>query len=97
MLDTSSETKSHKRAFSFFSPNTVATGSDHKENPTYAAHTIITTKLPEATDDPTQPSSRRFLNIGDARVGLVLLLVRPHYINRVKLISEFFFNYYTPT
>ena len=39
--------------FSFVSSNTVAIRSDHVDNPTYADHTVTTTKQPEATDDPT--------------------------------------------
>ena len=46
-------TTKQKNIFSFFSSNTVAIRSDHVDNPTYADHTVTTTKQPEATDDPT--------------------------------------------
>ena len=37
----------------FFSPNTIATRSDHVGTLTYAAHAVTTAKLPEVTDTPT--------------------------------------------
>ena len=36
-----------------FFPNTVATRRYHVDKPTYPAHTVTTTKQPEATDDST--------------------------------------------
>ena len=37
----------------FFPLNTVATRRYHVDKPIYPAHTVTTTKQPEATDDPT--------------------------------------------
>ena len=51
-LDTSLETTIQKKYF-LFSPNIVATRTDHVYNPIYADHTVTTTKQPEATDDST--------------------------------------------
>ena len=53
MWDTSLETKKTKKSISFLFPNTVVTRRYYVENTTYATHTVITTRLPEATDDPT--------------------------------------------
>ena len=52
LLDKSSETKNKQTKY-FFSPNTIVTRRDHVENPTYETHTVITTRLPKATDDST--------------------------------------------